>query len=224
VRDFLAQTALPTDDRDEILAAMKDVQINGLPVARHLRGDIYEVRATGARASYRVLFATEGSRSQVLLACRRSARRLRRPRRRNSPWLSGAWPTGVDEAGSPDNSYVSYAGSMAKDDLDQLIDELAQDDPTIGSRVAAALGRRELARQLAERRRNAGLTQSQLAQRMGTSQGQVTRFESGADTRLSTVARYAAAVGMKVEWTLAPLATTPRRKAPKRTSRQPSPA
>jgi phage-related protein len=68
VRDFLAQTALPTDDRDEILAAMKDVQVNGLPVARHLRGDIYEVRATGAHASYRVLFATEGSRSQVLLA------------------------------------------------------------------------------------------------------------------------------------------------------------
>jgi transcriptional regulator with XRE-family HTH domain len=113
---------------------------------------------------------------------------------------------------------------MAKDDLDQLIDELAHDDPTIGSRVAAALGRRELARQLAERRRSAGLTQSQLAQRMGTSQGQVTRFESGADTRLSTVARYAAAVGMKIEWTLAPLAPTPRRKVPKRTSRQPSPA
>jgi Phage derived protein Gp49-like (DUF891) len=40
----------------------------GLPVARHLRGDIYEVRATGAHSAYRVLFATEGSRGQVLLA------------------------------------------------------------------------------------------------------------------------------------------------------------
>ena len=54
-------------DRDEILAAMKDVQVNGLAVSRHLRGDLYEVRATGARASYRVLFATEGA-SKVLLA------------------------------------------------------------------------------------------------------------------------------------------------------------
>ncbi|MGH9137203.1 MAG: helix-turn-helix domain-containing protein [Acidimicrobiales bacterium] len=111
---------------------------------------------------------------------------------------------------------------MAKDDLDQLIEELADDDPTIGSRVAAALERRELARQLAECRRSAGLTQSQLAQRMRTSQGQVTRFESGADTRLSTVARYAAAVGMKVEWTLAPIAKSPGRKGRTRKSHQPS--
>ena len=68
VQDFLTSSALPGDDRDEILAAMKDVQVNGLPVARHLRGDVYEVRATDARATYRVLFAAEGARSQVLLA------------------------------------------------------------------------------------------------------------------------------------------------------------
>jgi hypothetical protein len=59
---------------------------------------------------------------------------------------------------------------------------------------------------------------------MGTSQGQVTRFESGADTRLSTVARYAAAVGMRVEWTLAPLAKAAAPRGRKRTSRQGSPA
>lgn len=93
----------------------------------------------------------------------------------------------------------------AKDDLDVLIDELSEDDPSLPQRVAAALERRELARQLADRRRESGLTQSELAKRMQTSQGQVTRFESGADTRLSTVARYAAAVGMKVEWSLAPI-------------------
>lgn len=68
VRDFLSSSALPVADRDEILAAMKDVQVNGLPVARHVRGDIYEVRAAGARAAYRVLFATEGAKNQVLLA------------------------------------------------------------------------------------------------------------------------------------------------------------
>lgn len=93
----------------------------------------------------------------------------------------------------------------AKDDLDQLIGELATEDPAITSRIAAALERRELARQLAQRRRQAGVTQSELARRMGTSQGQITRFESGTDTRLSTVARYAAAVGFKVEWKLTPL-------------------
>lgn len=67
VRDFLDQKDLAPRDRDEILAAMKDVQVNGLAVARHLRGDLYEVRADGERASYRTLFAAEGARSQVLL-------------------------------------------------------------------------------------------------------------------------------------------------------------
>ena len=46
---------------------MKDVQVNGLDAARHLQGDLYEVRADGRQATYRVLFATEGARSQVLL-------------------------------------------------------------------------------------------------------------------------------------------------------------
>lgn len=90
----------------------------------------------------------------------------------------------------------------ARDDLDQLIDDLSQDDPRIRLRVAAALERRELARQLAGHRRDAGLTQTEIADRMGTSQGQVARFESGADTRLSTVARYASALGVTVSWSI----------------------
>lgn len=67
VREFLTDARLPLGDRDELLAAMKDAQINGLEVSRHLRGDIYEVRADGQRVTYRVLFATEGARSQALL-------------------------------------------------------------------------------------------------------------------------------------------------------------
>ncbi len=36
--------------------------------ARHLRSEIYEVRVSGENRIYRVLFATEGRYSQVLLA------------------------------------------------------------------------------------------------------------------------------------------------------------
>ncbi len=90
----------------------------------------------------------------------------------------------------------------ARDDLDELIEDLAHHDPGLELRVAAALERRELARQLAARRREAGFTQAEVAHRMGTSQGQVARFESGADTRLSTVARYAAALGVTVTWSI----------------------
>lgn len=59
---------LPIAERASVAAAMKDVVAEGLPVARHLRGDLYEVRAEGERQSYRVLFAPEGRRGQVLLA------------------------------------------------------------------------------------------------------------------------------------------------------------
>jgi phage-related protein len=47
---------------------MKDVRDKGLKAAaRHLRGDIYELRADGADNSYRLLFATEGKKSRILL-------------------------------------------------------------------------------------------------------------------------------------------------------------
>ncbi len=52
----------------DVRAAMDDVAERGLPAARHLRGDIYEVRSAGDRVAYRILFATEGARGQVLLA------------------------------------------------------------------------------------------------------------------------------------------------------------
>lgn len=55
-------------DAAAIVAAMKDVRETGLAAARHLRGEIYEVRADSDRQTFRVLFAPEGRRSQVLLA------------------------------------------------------------------------------------------------------------------------------------------------------------
>ena len=47
---------------------MKDVARLGTTAARHLMGDIYEVRAEAATRSFRVLFAAEGHYSQILLS------------------------------------------------------------------------------------------------------------------------------------------------------------
>lgn len=47
---------------------MVDVRQNGLRAARHLEGDIYEVRADGKGVIYRVLFAPQGKSKQVLLS------------------------------------------------------------------------------------------------------------------------------------------------------------
>ena len=66
VRDFLH--ALNPADARAILAEMEVVRRRRLAAARHLRGDIWEVRAESRRNAYRILFATEGRFSQILLA------------------------------------------------------------------------------------------------------------------------------------------------------------
>ena len=63
--------------------------------------------------------------------------------------------------------------------------------------------RGRLIRELAEQRQAAGLSQTEVAARMGTSQSAVARLESGtADVRASTLERYAAAVGGQITWNL----------------------
>ena len=63
--------------------------------------------------------------------------------------------------------------------------------------------RRQLGGELTARRLAAGLSQTELAARMGTSQSAVARLEAGkGDARISTVARYAHALALRVEITL----------------------
>src|SRR5579859_285723 len=67
------------------------------------------------------------------------------------------------------------------------------------ARMAQDRGR--LVRQLAEQRQASGLSQTEVAARMGTSQSAVARLESGTgDVRASTLERYAAAVGGQITW------------------------
>jgi len=66
-----------------------------------------------------------------------------------------------------------------------------------------ATRRREFLAGLVEQRVALGLTQTEVAARMGTSQSAVARLESGqGDLRLSTLERYAAAVGHRLEMRL----------------------
>ena len=61
--------------------------------------------------------------------------------------------------------------------------------------------RHALSGQLTSLRRELGLSQVEVAARMGTSQSAVARFEAGdLDVRLSTVERYATALGGTLEW------------------------
>jgi transcriptional regulator with XRE-family HTH domain len=69
----------------------------------------------------------------------------------------------------------------------------------------AAARRRSLFAALVEQRQASGLTQAEVAERMGTSQSAVARLEAGElDVRLSTVDRYVAALDRRLDWRLAP--------------------
>ena len=63
--------------------------------------------------------------------------------------------------------------------------------------------RGDLVAELSATRRRLGLSQTEVAARMGTSQPAVARLESGeSDARLSTIERYAAALGVGLQWRL----------------------
>jgi len=57
VHDFVE--SLTDDEAAAVVAAMREVRDRGLSAARHLRGDIYEVRAFAARRGFRILFSKE---------------------------------------------------------------------------------------------------------------------------------------------------------------------
>src|SRR6266852_6111940 len=81
--------------------------------------------------------------------------------------------------------------------------EMALRRPADEQAARMAEDRGRLVRELAEQRQAAGLSQTEIAARMGTSQSAVARLESGSvDVRASTLERYAAAVGGQITWKL----------------------
>jgi transcriptional regulator with XRE-family HTH domain len=76
-------------------------------------------------------------------------------------------------------------------------------DPVLPGFAEMAKRRRALTGALVARRIELGLSQTDVAARMHTSQSAVARIESAAgDIRLSTLERYAAAVGQVLDWRL----------------------
>jgi DNA-binding XRE family transcriptional regulator len=90
-----------------------------------------------------------------------------------------------------------------QDFLDEMIAEFTAPDPNFPQLLAEEVQRRELIHDLAALRAEQGLSQRAMAQCMDTSPSAVARLEAGAsDVKLSTLQRYAAALGKKLEWRL----------------------
>jgi DNA-binding XRE family transcriptional regulator len=88
-----------------------------------------------------------------------------------------------------------------QDFLDEMIAEFTASDPNFPQLLAEEVQRRELIHDLAALRAEHGLSQRAVAQCMDTSPSAVARLEAGAsDVKLSTLQRYAAALGKKIEW------------------------
>jgi len=107
------------------------------------------------------------------------------------------------------------------DFLTEMIERRTVRNPEFSALVEAALHRRELAHALAAERRAVGMTQTELAAALGTSQSQVARIESGnGDTKVSTLARFAAVLGLEIEFHLKPSAP-PEKRARRRVAAHP---
>jgi phage-related protein len=76
VMDFLDE--LTDEEVAAIVAGMKEVAELGLPASRHLRGDIYEVRADARTRTFRLLFSSEGRKGRVLLSLSAFEKRTQR--------------------------------------------------------------------------------------------------------------------------------------------------
>lgn len=96
--------------------------------------------------------------------------------------------------------------SAKPDFLDEIITESARTNPDFPRMVEAAYRRRRLLARLVRIRERGDLTQRDVAERMRTSQAEVSRIESGeVDLRSSTLERYALAVGQDLRYQLSPV-------------------
>ena len=98
---------------------------------------------------------------------------------------------------------VSKSVMDASDRLFKRIDDAVAADPKLAAKVKGIMLEAQVALKLEGARKSCGLTQKELAARIGTSQPQIARLESNGYTgSVRTLAEYAAACGKKLKISL----------------------
>jgi ribosome-binding protein aMBF1 (putative translation factor) len=104
---------------------------------------------------------------------------------------------------SVENKRGAAAQPAEADFLAEAIRSRTKINPDFPKLLEAALRRRELVAALAAKREDLGLSQKLVATRMGTSQPAIARLEAGeVDAKLSTLERFATALGVRIHWDL----------------------
>lgn len=95
--------------------------------------------------------------------------------------------------------HAVFPDDNAVDDVERSIAHGLEADPAYAAARQDALARDEFYSHLAAARDRAGLSQAVVAERMGTSQSVVSEIENGVtDSRLTTLQRFARAVGAEL--------------------------
>lgn len=96
-----------------------------------------------------------------------------------------------------------------KDDLDRLIDKALKIDPTLAEGLEKADRAWDIAFQVCDLRKKAGLTQTQLAKLVGTKQSNIARIESADYTgyTLKTLEKVTRALKSRLEIRIVPSGT-----------------
>jgi ribosome-binding protein aMBF1 (putative translation factor) len=91
--------------------------------------------------------------------------------------------------------------NQPKDDLDRLTDKLLKEDPTLQEEFDRAEQAWDIAFQIRDLREQAGLTQKQLAELVGTKQSNIARIENADYTgyTLKTLEKIASALKAKLQ-------------------------
>ncbi len=92
-----------------------------------------------------------------------------------------------------------------EDFLAEVIVDRTKRNPKFPKLLEAAVRRRELVGSLTAKREELAISQELVAERMGTSQPAIARLEAGeVDAKLSTLERFASALGYRIHWDLVP--------------------
>lgn len=200
VNDFIR--GLPDEHVIEVVAAMREVARSGLTVARHVRGEVYEVRVESHRQAFRILLARETA--FILLSLSAFQKKTRKVPRAEIALAEARWRSGGSAAVRWRRRHVidamaleQYSMKMPKDFLDEVVAERTRKNPRFPAMLSEAEHRLALGRTLASLRTKASLSQTLVAARMGTAASVVSKLEAGADVKVSTLQRYCAAIGQE---------------------------